>query len=275
MLQSSAVVYNEFYGFREPPFNITPDPRFLFFSRHHREAFNHLLFGIRERKGFIQITGEIGAGKTTLCRALLAQLEPSFRTALVLNPRMTNTQLIRAILGELGLDNRINDRVVLLERLNRFLLERAAAGEDVVLILDDAQAMDPDALEQVRLLSNLETSERKLLQIVLIGQPELAQALDRLEQLRQRITVRYHLRGLDLQETATYIHHRLQIAGGNSRPVFDRWALRAVHRHSGGVPRLINAICDKTLLCGYVYQTDRLQRRHVRRAMRELAGNGR
>jgi general secretion pathway protein A len=268
-------VYNEFYGFREPPFNITPDPRVLFFSRHHREAFNHLLVGIRERKGFIQITGEIGAGKTTLCRALLAQLEPSFRTALVLNPRMTNTQLIRAILGELGLDNRVNDRVALLERLNRFLLERAAAGDDVVLILDDAQAMDPDALEQVRLLSNLETSERKLLQIVLIGQPELARAIDRLEQLRQRITVRYHLRGLDLQETAYYIHHRLQVAGGNSRPIFDRWALRAVHRHSGGVPRLINAICDKTLLCGYVYQTDRLQGRHVRRAVRELEGNGR
>jgi general secretion pathway protein A len=268
-------VYNEFYGFREPPFNITPDPRFLFFSRHHREAFNHLLFGIRERKGFIQITGEIGAGKTTLCRALLEQLGPSYRTALVLNPKMTNTQLIRAILGELGLDNRVNDRVVLLERLNRFLLERAAAGDDVVLILDDAQAMDADALEQVRLLSNLETDERKLLQIVLIGQPELAGALDRLEQLRQRITVRYHLRPLDLQETATYIHHRLQVAGGDSRPVFGRWALRAVHWYSGGVPRLINAICDKTLLCGYVYQTDRLQFSHVRRAARELEGVGR
>ncbi len=275
MLQCPAAVYNEFYGFREPPFNITPDPRFLFFSRHHREAFNHLLFGIRERKGFIQITGEIGAGKTTLCRALLEQLGPSYRTALVLNPKMTNTQLIRAILGELGLDNRVNDRVVLLERLNRFLLERAAAGDDVVLILDDAQAMDADALEQVRLLSNLETDERKLLQIVLIGQPELAGALDRLEQLRQRITVRYHLRPLDLQETATYIHHRLQVAGGDSRPVFGRWALRAVHWYSGGVPRLINAICDKTLLCGYVYQTDRLQFSHVRRAARELEGVGR
>jgi general secretion pathway protein A len=268
-------VYIEFYGFREPPFNITPDPRFLFYSRHHREAFNHLLFGIRERKGFIQITGEIGAGKTTLCRALLEQLGPRVRTALVLNPKMTNTQLIRAILGELGLDNRINDRVVLLERLNRFLLERAAASEDVVLILDDAQAMDAEALEQVRLLSNLETSERKLLQIVLLGQPELAATLDRLEQLRQRITVRYHLRPLDLQETAHYIHHRLQVAGANSRPVFGRQALRAIHRYSRGVPRLINAICDKTLLCGYVMQTDRLELAHVRRAVRELEGRSR
>ncbi len=266
-------MYTQFYGFREPPFNITPDPRFLFFSRHHREAFNHLLFGIKERKGFIQITGEVGAGKTTLCRALLQQLGPRYRTALVLNPRMTNNQLIRSILGELGLENRGNDRVVLLDRLNRFLLERAAAGEDVVLVLDDAQAMDPDALEQVRLLSNLETDERKLLQIVLIGQPELRAALDRLEQLRQRITVRYHLRPLDLAETASYIRHRLQVAGGDSRPIFGRWAIRAVHWHSRGVPRLINAICDKALLCGYVYQTDRLGRRHVRRAVRELEGD--
>ncbi len=275
MLQCRAAVYNDFYGFREPPFNITPDPRFLFFSRQHREAFNHLLFGIKERKGFIQITGEIGAGKTTLCRALLEQLGPGYQTALVLNPKMTSGQLVRAILGELGLDNRIHDRIVLLERLNRYLLERAASGEDVVLMLDDAQAMDPGTLEQVRLLSNLETNERKLLQIVLIGQPELAQTLAHLEQLRQRITVRYHLRPLDLQATAHYVHHRLQVAGGNSRPVFGRWALRAVHRHSGGVPRLINAICDKTLLCGYVYQTDRLLARHVRRAVRELEGDGR
>lgn len=266
-------MYQDYYGFREPPFNITPDPRFLFFSRHHREAFNHLLFGIKERKGFIQITGEIGAGKTTLCRALLEQLGPEFRTALVLNPKMTSTQLIRTILGELGLDNRVNDRVALLERLNGFLLERAAAGEEVLLILDDAQAMEPELLEQVRLLSNLETNERKLLQIVLIGQPELKETLDRIEQLRQRITVRYHLRPLDLQETAYYIHHRLHVAGADGRPVFGRWAIRAVHWHARGVPRLINAISDKTLLAGYVAQTDRLRWKHVRRAVRELEGD--
>jgi len=266
-------VYQDYYGFREPPFNITPDPRFLFFSHHHREAFNHLLFGIKERKGFIQITGEIGAGKTTLCRALLDQLGPEVRTALVLNPKMTSTQLIRTILGELGLDNRVNDRVALLARLNGFLLERASAGEEVLLILDDAQAMEPELLEQVRLLSNLETNERKLLQIVLIGQPELKETLDRIEQLRQRITVRYHLRPLSLQETAYYIHHRLQVAGADGRPVFGRWAIRAVHWHARGVPRLINAISDKTLLAGYVGQTDRLRWKHVRLAVRELEGN--
>jgi general secretion pathway protein A len=266
-------VYYDFYGFREPPFNITPDPRFLFFSEKHREAFNHLLFGLRERKGFIQITGEIGAGKTTLCRALLQQLDESdYRTALVLNPQMNNTQLLRTILREFRLEDRGSDRVLLLERLNAFLLSEFQAGRDVVLIVDDAQALTVGALEQIRLLSNLETDQRKLLQIVLIGQPELRQKLAELEQLRQRITVRYHLRALKLDETAYYIQHRLGVAGAPRPPMFSRWAVRAVQTYSRGVPRLINAVCDKTLLCGYVYQTHDLRLRHVRRAIRDLDG---
>lgn len=266
-------MYYDFYGFREPPFNLTPDPRFLFFSEKHREAFNHLLFGLRERKGFIQITGEIGAGKTTICRALLHQLDrDEYRTALVLNPRMNNTQLLRTILREFHLLADGNDRVLLLERLNNFLLREFEANRDVVLIVDDAQALTLGALEQIRLLSNLETDERKLLQIILIGQPELREKLTELEQLRQRITVRYHLRPLKLNETAYYIQHRLSVAGSPKPPLFSRWAVRTVQNYSRGVPRLINAVCDKALLCGYVNQTHDLRARHVRRAIRELEG---
>jgi general secretion pathway protein A len=267
-------MYNEFYGFREPPFNITPDPRFLFFSDRHREAFNHVLFGVKERKGFIQLTGEVGAGKTTVCRAILEELGPTFRTALLLNPCMTSTQLLRSILIEYGLRPARADRVAYLAALNRFLLDQVAAGNDVVLIIDEAQDLDGELLEQVRLLSNLETDQRKLLQIVLIGQPELREKLEAraLRQLRQRITVRYHLEPLTRFETEYYIQHRLRVAGGNGRPTFSRWALRGVYGYSHGIPRLVNAVCDKALLCGFVAGTDQHELRHVRRAIRELEG---
>jgi general secretion pathway protein A len=266
-------MYAEFYGFREPPFSITPDPRFLFFSDRHREAFNHILYGIRERKGFIQITGEVGAGKTTVCRAVLEDLGPRYRTALILNPCLTSTQLLRAVLAELGLEAR-NDKVACLHVLNHFLLDQLAQGHDVVLFIDEAQDLGFELLEQVRLLSNLETDQRKLLQIVLIGQPELREKLDanRLRQLRQRITVRYHLQPLSRPEMERYIEHRLHVAGGNGLPTFNGWALRSIHRYSGGVPRLINAVCDKALLCGYVTGDDHLTWRHVRRAIRDLEG---
>lgn len=268
-------MYNQFYGFGEAPFNITPDPRFLFMSDRHREAFNHVLFGIRERKGFIQLTGEVGAGKTTVCRAILEELGPTVKTALVLNPVLTSIQLLKTILHEFGLPTPKADRVAYLEILNRFLLDQLAQGNDVVLLIDEAQDLEPDLLEQIRLLSNLETDQRKLLQIVLVGQPELREKLDdrRLRQLRQRITVRYHLAPLSRQETERYIEHRLHVAGGNGRPSFNRWAYRSIHRYSGGVPRLINAVCDKALLCGYVLGADRLTHQHVRRAIRELEGN--
>lgn len=267
-------MYEEFYGFEQSPFNITPDPRFLFFSQRHREAFDHLIFGISERKGFIQLTGEVGAGKTTLCRAVLEQLGSEYKTALILNPSVTSMQLLRTILGELGIEYRGNDRAKALSLLNAFLLEQLAEGNDVVLIIDEAQDLSDDLLEQVRLLSNLETDQRKLLQIVLMGQPELRQKLDQknLRQLRQRITVRYHLAPLSRHETEFYIQHRLQVAGANGRPTFNRWAIWRIFWYSRGVPRLINAICDKTLLCGYVAGTDLLGWRHVRRAVRELEG---
>ncbi len=272
--KTSIDMYEEFYGFSEPPFNITPDPRFLFFSDRHREAFDHLMFGITERKGFIQITGEVGAGKTTLCRALFDSLDEGYETALILNPRMTSLQLLRSILAELGLETAGDDRFLYLEALNRFLLDQVAQGQDVVLVIDEAQDMSIELLEEVRLLSNLETDQRKLLQIVLMGQPELRELLDdrRLRQLRQRITVRYHLTSLTLHETEHYISHRMKLAGGNGRPTIDSWALRKIYRYSRGVPRLINAVCDKALLCGFVDGTDRLRWRHVRRAVRELEG---
>lgn len=267
-------MYNEFYGFREAPFNITPDPRFLFFSDRHREAYNHILFGLRERKGFIQVTGEVGAGKTTVCRALLEDLGPSYRTALILNPCLTGDQLLRTILIELGLEPS-DDRVTALQRLNQYLLDQLAEGNDVVLLIDEAQDLSHDLLEQIRLLSNLETDQRKLLQIVLLGQPELREKLDdpSLRQLRQRITVRYHLAPLSRREVEQYIQHRLQVVGANGRPSFSSWALAGIYRYSGGVPRLVNAVCDKALLCGYVEGDDHLTRRHVRRAVRELEGN--
>lgn len=267
-------MYNHFYGFLEAPFNITPDPRFLFLGDRHREAFHHVLFGIRERKGFIQLTGEVGAGKTTVCRAILEDLGPRYRTALILNPSLSPLELLRSVLIELGLEAP-QDRVECLQVLNQFLLDQLAAGNDVVLLIDEAQDMGFELLEQVRLLSNLETDQRKLLQIVLIGQPELRDKLNdpALRQLRQRITVRYHLRPLSRDETEVYIRHRLHVAGGNSRPTFTPWAIRAIHRYAGGVPRLINAACDKALLCGYVEGTDLLTWRHVRRALRELEGD--
>jgi general secretion pathway protein A len=267
-------VYNEFYRFREAPFNITPDPRFLFFSERHREAFNHILFGIRERKGFIQITGDVGAGKTTVCRAILQQLGPTYRTALILNPCMTSSQLLKTVLTEFGLKPRRGDRATSLEMLNEFLLHEAIIGNDVVLFIDEAQDLDWDLLEQVRLLSNLETDQTKLLQIVLLGQPELRDKLEKenLKQLRQRITVRYHLSPLSREDTEAYIQHRLAVAGADSRPVFTPWAVRRIYGYSRGVPRLINAVCDKTLLCGYVTGTDKLTSAHVRRAIRELEG---
>lgn len=267
-------MYNDFYGFRESPFNITPDPHFLFFSDRHLEAFNHLIFGIRERKGFIQITGEVGAGKTTLCRALLERLGPSYKTALILNPVLTGEQLLWLVLAELGIEAHPYDRAQNLQLLNEYLLEQVPAGNDVVLLIDEAQDLSMELLEEVRLLSNLETDQRKLLQIVLMGQPELRELLDQenLRQLRQRITVRYHLEPLSLNETDRYIQHRLHVAGANSRPVFQRGAVRKVYRYAGGIPRLVNAVCDKTLLCGYVSGADKLTKRHVKRAILELEG---
>jgi general secretion pathway protein A len=267
-------LYLQYYNLREAPFNITPDPRFLFFSAKHQEAFNHLLFGIRERKGFIELTGEVGAGKTTICRKLLEELGPKYKTALILNPCLSGHQLIKTIALEFGLKPRGIDRVAYLQAINDFVLREVNQGNDVVLVIDEAQDLSDELLEQVRLLSNLETDRQKLMQIVLMGQPELREKLlqPELRQLRQRITVRYHLRPLDLNETAGYINHRLALAGANGKPRFDEGAIRMIHKYSQGIPRLINTVCDKTLLAGFVAQVDFLRKDEVVLAIEELEG---
>jgi general secretion pathway protein A len=268
-------VYLEYYGLTEPPFDITPNPRFIFFSPKHREAFNHLLYGIRERKGFVQLTGEVGAGKTTVCRAMMDQLGDRYATALILNPVLDADQLVKAIAMEFGLDVRSLDRLETVAALNEFLLKQVEQHKEAVLIIDEAQDLTNELLEQVRLLSNLETDDRKLLQIVLMGQPELRDRLNDfgLRQLRQRITVRYHLRPLTRTEVGQYVHHRLQVSGAKGSPYFTAPALWRIYMYSGGVPRLVNAVCDKCLLAGFVQLRDRIDFRSVGRAIRELEGS--
>jgi general secretion pathway protein A len=267
-------VYLEYFKLKEPPFDITPNPRFLFYSGKHQEAFNHLLFGIRERKGFVQLTGEVGAGKTTLCRALLEQLGQNYSIAVILNPALDADLLVKAIAMQFGLDIKGVDRLETIAVINSFLVEQMTLGRESVLIIDDAQVLTNDLLEQVRLLSNLETDDRKLLQIVLMGQPELRDRLNvpNLRQLRQRITVRYHLDPLRRAEMAQYISHRLQVSGAMGTPYFTWGALWRIYGYSRGIPRLVNALCDKALLAGFVEQTTRINDRLVGLAIRELEG---
>jgi general secretion pathway protein A len=272
-------MYKDYFRFHEEPFNITPDPRFLYMTARHREALEHLLYGIRQRKGFICLTGEVGTGKTTLCRTLLGRLDPRFHTALILNPVLTQTQLLRAIIDEFGIPTNRQDRLGYLKLLNRFLLQVNGNGDDAVLIIDEAQDMSTDSLEMVRLLSNLETERQKLLQIVLVGQPELKKKLARrdLRQLAQRITVRYHLQQMDRHETKQYLQHRLRVAHGDGiAPVvkFDDGAVHEIYRFSRGTPRLINAIGDKALLAGYVHRTGLINRRLARMAAADLKEAG-
>ncbi len=268
-------MYLEFYGLKEYPFNITPDPRFLYLAPHHKEAYDHLMYGINNRKGFIELTGEVGSGKTTLCRAVLSNLGKDVETALILNPCLSETQLLRAMLNDFGLEVRGRDRLAYIEKLNEFLLERNREGTNVALVIDEAQDLSPQVMEQIRLLSNLETDQQKLIQIVLCGQPELKARLARpdLRQLRQRITVRYHIPPLSIEDTAMYIKHRLWVAGSDGSVVFDPTAVREIYRYSKGGPRLINAVCDNALLAGYVAQTRVIDVRCVRKAMEQLEGS--
>ncbi len=270
-------MYLEYYGLTEPPFDITPNPRFLFYSAKHREAFNHVLYGIRERKGFVQLTGEVGAGKTTLCRAMLEELHGHYSTALILNPALNPDQLMKAITMEFGLPiHQLGlDRLDSLAMFNEFLLRQIEQGKETVLIIDEAQDLPDEMLEQVRLLSNLETDNRKLLQIVLMGQTELRDRLNQhsMRQLRQRITVRYHLNPLSRQEVNQYVEHRLRVSGANGAAYFTKPALWRVYNYSKGIPRLVNAICDKALLAGYVEHSRKIGYGTVGTAIRELEGN--
>jgi general secretion pathway protein A len=266
-------MYQSFYGLNEMPFNITPDPKFLYLSPSHQEALQHLKYGVSERKGFIVLIGEVGCGKTTICRRFLNELDPARHdTALILNPRVTETQMLKAILTELGETKLARNQNDLVAQVNRVLLERIERGRDIVLIIDEAQNLKSGVLEQIRLLSNLETDKQKLLQTVLIGQPELKALLarDELRQLRQRILVHCELRPLSLGDVAHYIQHRLALAGGLGRPSFTTWALRSVHRHSRGIPRVINNLCDKAMLAAYIRESDQVTYWDTRRAIKEM-----
>lgn len=266
-------MYLRYFGLNETPFSITPDPAFVYLSPRHRDALAHLLYGIGKggSGGFVQLTGEVGTGKTTLCRCLLEQIPEGTRIALLLNPLVTPRELLAAVSEELEIDisESIDSTRLLVDGLNRYLLDAHARGERVVVVIDEAQNLSPEALEQVRLLTNLETSKEKLLQIVLLGQPELRELLQRrnLRQLAQRITARFHLSPLGPKDTHLYIRHRMQVAGAQRNP-FRRSAMNALYQRSQGIPRLINIIADRSLIAAFVKE-----RMDVTAAMVHAAAN--
>ena len=269
-------MYCPFFGLQEKPFSLTPDPRFLFLSPSHQEALGHLLYGIEERKGFICVTGEVGTGKTLLCRALLDRLGRHVRTALIFNSFLSEIELLRSINEDFGISRGGATRKELIDLLNQYLIGEFSAGRNAVLIVDEAQNLAPPVLEQIRMLSNLETERGKLLQIVFIGQPELRQQLARpeLRQLNQRIALRYHIQPFDRHETEDYINHRLVVAGSHGGVKFSRRAFSAIYRLSGGIPRQINLLCDRAMLSAYVHESNLIEHTHVRQASIELAGQG-
>jgi general secretion pathway protein A len=267
-------LYEEFFQFKEQPFSLTPDPRFIYLSPGHQEALEHMLYGVKQRRGFILVSGNIGAGKTTLTRLLIDQLEDQAQVALIFNTFLNEIELLRAINREYGLRADCSSREELVQILNSFLIRQLSSGGNAVLVIDEAQNLSVPVLEQVRMLSNLETDSRKLIQIILVGQPELAKTLSRsdLAQLNQRITVRCHLGPLSREDTVRYIHHRLSVAGPLSPARFDPKTFALIHRFSEGVPRRINALCDRALLVAFARGSHRITRAFIRQAQRELTG---
>ena len=271
-------MYEEFYGLAEKPFSLTPNPRYVFYSEHYRAALEHLLYGLREKEGFMLLTGMVGTGKTTLCRELLENLDPKrFRTALIFNPFLNGLEMLQALLTEFGCSYPSGaSKKELLDRLNRFLLSQLVEGFTCVAIFDEAQHLSPEFLEQIRVLSNLETEREKLLQIVLVGQPELRERIQQpsMAQLDQRVSLRCTLRDLNRDETERYIYHRLNVAGAHGRIHLSGRAITRIHQEAQGVPRLINLITDRTLLAGYVAQTTKLAPKHVDQGLASLRGEG-
>jgi general secretion pathway protein A len=266
-------MYQSHFGFIEAPFSIAPDPRYLYMSQRHQEALAHLLYGLGGEGGFVLLTGEVGAGKTTLCRCLLEQVPESCDVAYIFNPKLTVGELLSTLCVEFGIDHPAGNNSVKLyiDGINRHLLDAHARGRNTVLIIDEAQNLSVAVLEQMRLLTNLETSQRKLLQIILIGQPELAVMLDQpeLRQLAQRIVARYHLGPLTRNELAAYVGHRLDVAGGR-RHLFPRALMSHLFRLSGGVPRVINVLCDRALLGAFVEGRERVDRATLAKAADEV-----
>ncbi len=268
-------MYKSFYSLKENPFNITSDPSFFFPSQRHEEAFNHLTYGISSRKGIIVMTGEIGTGKTTLCRMLLNHISDKVKTALILNPSFSDIQLLQMIVHDLGIDCKKRNKLELVGAIALFLVDQSALGNNVAIIIDECQNLNIRQLEQIRLLSNLETEKEKLLQIILMGQPELNDKLQNpaLRQLNQRITVRYHMLPLEKNEVRRYIEHRLKTAGADNRLQFTEDAIEAIFAYSQGTPRVINILCDRALLGGFVQEAWVIDGAIIENCIKEIHGH--
>ena len=268
-------MYKEYFGLKELPFSIAPDPRYLYMSEQHREALAHLVYGMNTDGGFVLLTGEVGTGKTTVCRCLLDQLPENIDIAFILNPKLSVDELLASICDELRIQYPPgnNSIKVFIDHINTYLLDAHARNRKTVLIIEEAQNLSTDVLEQIRLLTNLETNQQKLLHIIMLGQPELRDKLSRpeLRQLSQRITARYHLGSLSRQETSEYVSHRLSVAGGH-RTLFPDSVMGKLHRLSNGIPRLVNLICDRALLGTYAQGKDRVDNATLVKAAREVTG---
>jgi general secretion pathway protein A len=266
-------MYCDYFGFSEKPFTITPNPHFVFLSEIHREAFARLLYGVDSHAGFIALTGEVGTGKTTMLRTLLTQLDPEkYTSALIFNPCMSGEQLLVGVCREFNITAEEQNRSGYLDALNRFLIDQNRAGRTVVLVIDEAQNLEPEVLEQVRLLSNLETEQDKLIQIILAGQPELNNLLHRhdLRQLNQRITVRCRLTPMGFDDTAQYVRHRLRISGSRIPDIFTTAAIKRIYRFSHGTPRLINVACEQALVMAWTRETTSVSRAIAAEVIAEL-----
>jgi len=270
-------MYEKFFGFKEKPFNITPDPKFVYLSETHKEALAHLRYAIREGKLFSVITGEVGTGKTTLVHTLLNKMDENVRTAYIFNPVMDPEDFINYICEDLGLkSNGLKSRGQNLALLHNFLLDCFANNERVFLIIDEAQSLDKQLLEEVRLLTNLETLKNKLLHVILLGQPELNKTLadTRFRALKQRITIRYNIAALNFTDTREYILYRLKKAGARDLSMFDKGAIKTIYKYSKGIPRVINIVCDNALLTGFSQEQNRIGKAIIKEVIKDLEGSG-
>jgi general secretion pathway protein A len=262
-------MYLSFFNFKEQPFNVTPDPKFLYFGESYQDALAYLVYGIRMRKGFVVLTGEIGSGKTTVINALLERLDDSHRVAHLVHSNMSLKDMLRFVFRDFGMDAAGKSKSELLLQLQEFLIRLDQQGGNAVLIIDEAQNLRSWQLEEIRLLSNIETSKRKLIQIILVGQPELLQIMDlaELRQFKQRITLHYHLKPLSREETEAYVEHRLKISGYEGARLFDDGALDEIYTFSEGIPRLINAICDRAFVKACVSNQHKIDRKMIRQVL--------